>query len=323
MKIRVVTIRKGDAPVLLDFPYCYKLDGKKLFCSKVDMTTHELCNGEIDYDKGFNHLVCTRCGKIYLATDLRDDSIDNKIIIKGGVQMKIILKKGDRIIGSPIQVDEVMVPPKKKRDYKSEGLVVRLSGGRFAKKNIPEEKTAPAPVESIEDSKKANLEIEDAEKVNPEIEETEKANPEIEDEEKAHPEIEEPSKKTITVAESADMFAEVTKKSVRPAPTTIEEAVKQSLEAREVSNSDYEDDDPSETEPSNEINDEAETSEEDADDVIDERFAEYDDDYQYREPIRKKTPQRDQNGRFVSTGGNKSNKKKKSGSKGPTFIPSN
>lgn len=128
-------IRKFDAPVLLDYPFIYKLDGKKLFCNKTHPITNEPCNGEIDYDAGFNHLTCTRCGKIYLATDLRDNSVDNKIIIKGGIQMKIILRKGDEIISQPIPADDVMVRPTKKPEYKSNGLVVRISGGDIKEKN--------------------------------------------------------------------------------------------------------------------------------------------------------------------------------------------
>lgn len=122
-------VRMFDAPVLLDYPFIYKLDGKKLFCNKVHPLTNEPCNGEIDYDAGFNHLICTRCGKTYLATDLRDNSEDNKIIIKGGIQqMKIILKKGDQIVSQPISADDVMVRPRKKKTfYKTNGLVVKIS----------------------------------------------------------------------------------------------------------------------------------------------------------------------------------------------------
>ena len=130
MKIKVVAIRRNHGPVLLDYPYVYKLDGKKLYCTKMDpMSQDGLCNGEIDYDSGFNHLVCTRCGKIYLATDLRDNSIDNKIIIKGGNEMKVVLKQGDKVLGAPIKTEEFMKRPEKKpyNTIKSGGLKVRLN----------------------------------------------------------------------------------------------------------------------------------------------------------------------------------------------------
>ena len=146
-------IRRNDGPVLLDYPFIYKLDGKKLFCNKTHPVSNEPCNGEIDYDAGFNHLVCTRCGKIYLASDLRDDSIDNKIIIKGGIQMKIVLKKGDKIISSPIPMDEVMVRPKSKPDYKSNGLIVKISGGSPVVVKTKDEDANPPVITADNDQK--------------------------------------------------------------------------------------------------------------------------------------------------------------------------
>ncbi len=140
-------IRKFDAPVLLDYPFIYKLDGKKLFCNKVHPVTNEPCNGEIDYDAGFNHLTCTRCGKIYLATDLRDNSIDNKIIIKGGTQMKIMLRKGDEIISKPIPADDIMIRRNKKPEYKVNRLVVKAVGGGI--EECEQKTTNPLTVENV------------------------------------------------------------------------------------------------------------------------------------------------------------------------------
>lgn len=119
-------IRPGFGPVLLDYPYVYKLDGDKLFCNWTNPMTGECCNGEIDYDAGFNHLVCTRCNKTYMATDLRDNSIDNKIVIKrGGFQMRIQILQGDQIVSEPIPTDDVMVKPTNK-PKKNTGLVVAI-----------------------------------------------------------------------------------------------------------------------------------------------------------------------------------------------------
>lgn len=103
-------VRAGFGPVLLDYPYVYKLDGKKLFCTGIlPGTTNTLCDGEIDYDEGFNSLICTRCGKRYLACDLRDKSSDNKSInIKGGNKMKVNVMYGNQVIKETISTDEVM-----------------------------------------------------------------------------------------------------------------------------------------------------------------------------------------------------------------------
>ena len=56
-------VRQGKFPVILDFPYIYELDGSKIYCNRPDpLSPYGFCGGDIDYDDGFNHLVCTKCG---------------------------------------------------------------------------------------------------------------------------------------------------------------------------------------------------------------------------------------------------------------------
>ena len=60
-------------PVIIDFPYAYELDGAKLRCAHKIINEHgslEECGGEIDYDPGFNTLICNKCGREYKALDL-------------------------------------------------------------------------------------------------------------------------------------------------------------------------------------------------------------------------------------------------------------
>lgn len=64
-----VGIRVGCHPVILDFPYLYELDGRKLKCGN-ELDDGTICGGEIDYDDGFNKLICKKCGRIYRARDL-------------------------------------------------------------------------------------------------------------------------------------------------------------------------------------------------------------------------------------------------------------
>ena len=92
--------RDGFGPVLLDFPYIYELDGNKLMCTK-DINGH-VCGGTIDYDDGFNNLVCDKCGAIYAATDLKT-MIEKKKEIevikpKGDFEMVIYIKQGKKVI---------------------------------------------------------------------------------------------------------------------------------------------------------------------------------------------------------------------------------
>ena len=64
-------VRENFGPVLLDFPYVYKLDGSKLFCrAKNPLSPTGCCEGEIDYDAGYNELVCKRCGVVYRAKEI-------------------------------------------------------------------------------------------------------------------------------------------------------------------------------------------------------------------------------------------------------------
>lgn len=157
-------IRKFDGPVLLDFPYCYKLDGKKLFCNKQDPSTGAYCDGEIDYDIGFNHLVCTKCGKKYMPIELKDNSNDNKIIIKGGIQMKVVLKKGDQVLATSVPTEEYISRPTKRNDYnKLNGLTVKAMGGSL---------TANPDAKSVGCTKPADVKVE--ENVEPETKDIKK-----------------------------------------------------------------------------------------------------------------------------------------------------
>lgn len=74
-------LRENFGPVLLDYPYMFELDGRKIHCNNPDSFTGVLCNGEIDYDDGFNNLICTKCGKVYLATELQKDMDQNNVVI--------------------------------------------------------------------------------------------------------------------------------------------------------------------------------------------------------------------------------------------------
>ena len=71
-------------PVIIDFPYAYELDGAKLRCAHKIINEHgnlEECGGEIDYDPGFNTLICNKCGREYKALDLaKEKNEDIKLV---------------------------------------------------------------------------------------------------------------------------------------------------------------------------------------------------------------------------------------------------
>ena len=106
-------IRKSLGVVLLDYPYVYELDGAKLLCNRI-LPNGMPCYGEIDYDDGFNNLVCLKCGKVYTAADLKKDNNHNKIVIsKGGKRpMNIKIKRGNEIIAQSNQSPFIVKPEK-------------------------------------------------------------------------------------------------------------------------------------------------------------------------------------------------------------------
>ena len=95
-----IGVRNGFGVVLLDFPYVYELDGDKLFCNKIDPVTGQRCGGEIDYDSGFNNIICTKCGKQYYAKQLEKLQTDKLISVgtEGDFAMKIRLVKEHKTV---------------------------------------------------------------------------------------------------------------------------------------------------------------------------------------------------------------------------------
>lgn len=107
-------VRRGAFPVLLDYPYVYKLDGAKLICNKPDpYSATGYCGGDIDYDDGFNHLFCTKCGKNYFASDLKEKQDKSKPSIlvesKGDIKMNVMVMKGETVVSKVDTTKETAV----------------------------------------------------------------------------------------------------------------------------------------------------------------------------------------------------------------------
>lgn len=97
-------VRQGMFPVILDFPYIYELDGVRIHCNRPDPSSpYGFCGGDIDYDEGFNHLVCTKCGKTFLASDLKlaaEKKSKDLIIEQEDIDMVVEIKRGDTVVNS-------------------------------------------------------------------------------------------------------------------------------------------------------------------------------------------------------------------------------
>ena len=285
-------IRPGYGPVLLDYPYIYKLDGAKLYCSKKDPITNIPCNGEIDYDVGFNYLVCTKCGKRYLATDLRDDSINNKIIIKGGNHMKIAIKKGETYFVKPTEIEtrEVMSPPKNSKKKASE-LVVSVFNPK-TETTVSTEESMPNAKNIINDRAKMkyNLGISVKKENEPTVKEA----------------VEEAKKEEKTVEDYIEKSTTIDIDGVNESDVTVEEEP-----AEEVAETDNIDNEASITEVfESETNTEEDATEDDHEEEVatsnndnirtnpsSKFYNKYEDDYDSKYDNR--NPKRDSKGRFV------------------------
>jgi hypothetical protein len=103
-------VRLGFGPVLLDYPYVYKVSPFKLVCHRKDPLTQQECMGHIDYDPGLNQIVCDRCGVRYGISDIADMGIEElvkkAISMKGKVlsmalvntNVKVSIKRGNKIV---------------------------------------------------------------------------------------------------------------------------------------------------------------------------------------------------------------------------------
>lgn len=121
-------VRNGFGPCLLDFPYVFELDGNKLFCNKVSMVTGEKCGGVIDYNDGFNNLVCTHCGKKYIAKELETNKKEKLIIIEGDNIMNVKLVRQDgTVLCNPSASSDFIQKPVKKQVYEEKKSTLKVS----------------------------------------------------------------------------------------------------------------------------------------------------------------------------------------------------
>lgn len=99
--------RSGFGPVLLDYPSMYVADPKKRLCK--DILNGKLCSGTLDYDEGFNNIVCSECGRTYLASTLsKPEGDDIKSLLSAVGYKKNEGVKKMKIIISSVETGEVI-----------------------------------------------------------------------------------------------------------------------------------------------------------------------------------------------------------------------
>ena len=140
----------GFGPVIIDFPYAYELDGRKLRCNKMNKTPFGQvpCGGEIDYDAGFNYLVCTKCGRTYQARDLANETKDILILNSEGREdimsrVRIIDPKTHKVIIDDCTSTRNYISKEKYEAYLSHSSdftpVEKVGGTRTRKRKSKEE----------------------------------------------------------------------------------------------------------------------------------------------------------------------------------------
>lgn len=143
---RNIGIRTGFGVIFVDYPMLYELDGNRLFCNSRNPFTGLPCGGEIDYDPGFNHFFCCKCGLQYMATDLAKKIKENKIVFKKGrSNMKMVLNYNGKKIESDSNTGSKTYLDKKEDNKKIETLakgeaMSLVSNWNEIKKNKKDEK---------------------------------------------------------------------------------------------------------------------------------------------------------------------------------------
>ena len=167
-------VRTGFGPVLLDYPYMHKVDYNKLFCSLEDKTRTTLsgtCEGEIDYDDGYNKLVCKKCGAEYKAVDLAKAIDEDKIIIKRSkgeeeaMKLNINISGGSKNVNKEIKVGgndgmefakAMPSKPIKEKDsvavngVDTEHVIINTSDPEIKKEEVVEDKPVVKAVGAVE-----------------------------------------------------------------------------------------------------------------------------------------------------------------------------
>lgn len=133
-------VRQDSHPVILDFPYIYELDGSKIYCNRPDLNSeYGFCGGDIDYDEGFNHLVCTKCGKTFLASELKlaaEKKSKDIIIEEEDLNMIVEVKKGDEVIQRVDSASESQTYRKDKNGRRKETPYEFRKRHRFSKFDV-------------------------------------------------------------------------------------------------------------------------------------------------------------------------------------------
>lgn len=139
--------RNGFGPVILDFPYVYEVDPKKIWCNKPDYKDPTgYCNGPIDYDGGFNKLKCRKCGAVYkpfeIAKKIEYNPQEQMILESEEKRMKIKISGGSLGKG---KMEEIITG-----DFQSPVKAIKSNMlNKKVEKKLAEEKKAEEAIKTV------------------------------------------------------------------------------------------------------------------------------------------------------------------------------
>lgn len=181
-------------PVLLDFPYMYELDYSKIHCCKPDIGG--VCGGEIDYDDGYNRLVCTKCGARYKATELsmhRSNLKVDKEACKMNLKVKFTRSNGEVLdidasskVSSRSVIEDRYAAAQAATSNYSKKLAPRLDytpslGARLVFDEQPEQKEEPVVEQPKEETQDADVTVDPSDDIYKHVDTSEVSIP-VEDE---------------------------------------------------------------------------------------------------------------------------------------------
>lgn len=154
-----IGIRKNFGVVVIDYPEVFVLDGNKLYCNApvIPNTKFPVCGGCIDYDDGFNRLICKKCGKIYKGRQVEADIKNNLIAIKGGIQMqqpRVRLVRGNEVLVDTISTPQGVDVIKKPVEQVNHSYGRTQPNVRLIRKNVITNPTSHHITETSSDSTK-------------------------------------------------------------------------------------------------------------------------------------------------------------------------
>lgn len=168
-------VRVGSFPVILDYPYLYETDEAKLYCNNYDPNSSTgYCGGEIDYDDGFNVLLCKKCGKTFLASELgKNKNKPGGLLIERketcNMEVTIIINGEENVIKDKKETSTYQKNKLSRKEYtmkkRMKGFSVEIELGEPDPEDIPIEEEAVEPKvmtekESMIESVCNNMQIE-------------------------------------------------------------------------------------------------------------------------------------------------------------------